>query len=267
MDKKLILGLSLLIWILPASAWGPKGHDVTAYIAECNLSPEAAAEVDRVFEGCSPVYWCNWLDSASHTPEYAYSKTWHYLNVDEGMTLETMPKNENGDILTALHDLVEALSSRDLPADEEALKLKMLVHLMGDLHCPMHAGHLSDLGGNLTPVRFFGQETCLHTVWDTDLPEAAHRWSYTEWQNQIDRLREDEVTAITSGSMEEWLRETLDICAEIYEFTPAGTDISYDYISKYTPVIERQFLRGGHRLAALLNAIYGWPGAGEEAAE
>ena len=49
---------------------------------------------------------------------------------------------------------------------------------------------------------------------------------------------------------------THEICKEIYGFTPEGTDISYDYLFKYTPVVERQFLRGGHRLARLLNEIY-----------
>ena len=94
MKKTILLALSLLPWALPASAWGPKGHDVTACIAECNLTPEAAAEVDRVLNGYSPVYWSNWLDAASHTPEYAYSKTWHYLNIDEGETLIAIQKRE-----------------------------------------------------------------------------------------------------------------------------------------------------------------------------
>lgn len=251
-----VLLAALLLWTAPAWCWGPKGHDITAYIAECNLTPEAAAEVDRVLEGYSPVYWCNWLDSASHTPEYAYTKTWHYLDVDEGQTLATTPRNEKGDVLTALQSLIEALASRELPADEEAVKLKMLIHLMGDLHCPMHAGHLTDLGGNRTIVRFFGRETNLHSVWDTLLPEAAHAWSYTEWQSQIDRLREEEVTEIVSGTPEEWFLETQRICTEVYRSTPEGAELSYDYINRYTPVVERQLLRGGHRLAHLLNEIY-----------
>lgn len=58
----------------------------------------------------------------------------------------------------------------------------MLIHLVGDMHCPMHLGRLSDLGGNRRPVRFFNRETSLHSVWDTNLPEAVHNWSYTEWK-------------------------------------------------------------------------------------
>ncbi|MEZ3443188.1 S1/P1 nuclease [uncultured Alistipes sp.] len=256
MKKTILLALSLLPWALPASAWGPKGHDVTACIAECNLTPEAAAEVDRVLNGYSPVYWSNWLDAASHTPEYAYTKSWHYMDVDAGETRESTPRNPKGDILSALNELVRRLEGHDLPAEEEALCLKMLIHLMGDLHCPMHAGHLTDLGGNRVKVRFFGRDTNLHAVWDSSLPEWAHKWSYTEWQSQIDRLTDEEVAEITGGTLETWYDETQALCPEIYASTPEGANLSYDYVNKYAPLVERQLLKGGHRLAALLNEIY-----------
>ncbi len=255
MKRLLILWLALAA-ACEAFAWGQKGHDVTACIAECHLTPAAAAKVDAVLEGHSPVYCANWLDNASHTPAYAYSLTWHYLNVDEGETLATMPRNPKGDILTALTDIVSRLKAGASTPEQEALDLRMLIHLLGDLHCPMHAGRLSDLGGNRRPVLMFNRPTNLHSVWDTDLPEAAHRWSYTEWQQQIDRLDPAEAAALQEGDLEDWLLETLEICREIYEFTPEGSKISYDYIAKYAPVIERQFLRGGLRLARLLNEIY-----------
>lgn len=239
-----------------ALGWGQKGHDVTAYIAECNLTPEAAQEIDRVLDGHSPVYYANWLDSASHTPEYAYTRTWHYANIDEGYTYDTMPKEPAGDVVTAVNDLVAELKSKELSAEKEAEALKMLIHLVGDMHCPMHLGRLSDLGGNRRPVRFFNRETNLHSVWDTNLPEAAHNWSYTEWKEQIDRLTDEEKAGITAGEPADWAKETHEIYKEIYASSPEGTKIEYDYIFKYTPVIEKQFLRGGHRLARLLNEIY-----------
>lgn len=239
-----------------ALGWGQKGHDVTAYIAECNLTPEAAQEIDRVLDGHSPVYYANWLDSASHTPEYAYTRTWHYANIDEGYTYDTMPKEPAGDVVTAVNDLVAELKSKELSAEKEAEALKMLVHLVGDMHCPMHSGHRSDRGGNTIPVTFFGRPANLHSIWDTSLPEAAHKWSYTEWQNQIDRLSDDEATLIESGTPKEWFMETAELCKGIYEATPEGTNVSYDYIDRFTTLIEQQFVKGGHRLAKLLNEIY-----------
>ncbi|MEG1886280.1 MAG: S1/P1 nuclease, partial [Alistipes sp.] len=92
--KKLFILLICLLAAKNLFAWGQKGHDVTAYVAECHLTPEAAEKIDKILGGHSLVYYANWMDIASHTPEYAYTKTWHYLNVDEGQTIDSMPKNE-----------------------------------------------------------------------------------------------------------------------------------------------------------------------------
>lgn len=254
--KKLLIIAICLFAAHTAGAWGSKGHDITAYIAECHLTNKAAAKIDKVLGGHSPVYYANWLDIASHTPEYAYTKTWHYLNIDEGYTFETMPKNPNGDVITAISSLVEKLKAGGLTEKEEFDNLRMLIHLVGDLHCPMHTGRLSDLGGNQRPVKYFGRNTNLHSAWDSAIIEGSHLWSYTEWQSQVDRLSKAEAKQIVEGSLEEWFKETHAICVQVYAETPEGAVISYDYADKYIKVIEQQLTRAGHRLAYLLNEIY-----------
>ena len=95
--KRLILTSLCLLFARGAFAWGQKGHDVTAYIAECRLTPEAAEKVRQGARTATrPSTIANWLDFASHWPEYAYSKTWHYLNIDEGETLETHVPESRG---------------------------------------------------------------------------------------------------------------------------------------------------------------------------
>ena len=256
MMKRLFVCLLLLGAARQALAWGQKGHDVVAYIAENRLTPEAAEKIDKVLGGHSPVYYANWMDNASHTPASAHTKSWHYVNIDAGETLDTMTPNPNGDVLRAVDSLVVRLKSGGLSETEEFDALRMLIHLVGDMHCPMHQGHLSDLGGNRVPVTVFGKPSNLHAAWDTAIVEAAHNWSYTEWQDQIDRVAEDEATAIAAGEPRDWVLETFDICRGIYDRTPEGTRISYDYVAEYAPVVEQQLLRGGIRLARLLNEIY-----------
>ncbi|MEG1622106.1 MAG: S1/P1 nuclease [Alistipes sp.] len=240
----------------PVHAWGLQGHDITAYIAECNLTPQAAAKVDKILDGYSPVYWCNWMDVASHTPEYAYTRSWHYLNIDEGQTYESMARNPKGDVVTAVTMIVKLLKERNFEPEKEAEYLKMLIHLVGDVHCPMHSGRKSDFGGNRVAVQFFGRDTDLHSAWDSSMVYTAHKWSYTEWQKQLDRLSKEEIAQIERGEPSDWLKEAHDICIQIYADTPAGTNISYNYMAKYTPVVEKQLLYGGYRLAGLLNEIY-----------
>lgn len=128
---------------------------------------------------------------------------------------------------------------------------------MGDLHQPMHMGHASDLGGNRWTVNYFGRDSNLHSVWDSSVPESAHKWTYTEWNNQINRASPEEKTLIlANGTPEKWAQETFEICKEVYNKTPQGIKISYDYVSDWAPVVENQFLKGGLRLADILNSIF-----------
>lgn len=237
--------------------WGKKGHDVTAHIAECHLTAKTMQRVTAALDGKSMVYWANWLDDASNNIDgYKHTKTWHYKNVDEGQTYESMPLNEKGDVVRAINEQTARLRSGKLSHDEEALALKMIIHFVGDMHQPMHLGHLSDLGGNTTKVYYFGRETNLHSVWDNDLPEAVHKWSYTEWQQQIDRLTDDERSRIATGTPDDWARQTLELTRRVYAMTPAGTRISYAYLVDAREIVERQLEAGGLRLAWLLNSIY-----------
>lgn len=256
-DMKKTLGLAgcMLCW-LSAFGWGQKGHDVTASIAQNHLTPAAASAVDSLLQGQSMVYWANWLDGASHTPKYDYSKTWHYKNIDPEYTYESMPPAPGGDIVSALKEQTKFLSSGAGTRAENALALKMIIHLMGDLHQPLHMGWKKDRGGNGRSLYFFERATNLHSLWDSSLPEGAHKWSYTEWTDQIDRANPGTIEIITSGSFDDWGRETASIAADVYAATPEESKISYDYIQAWTPVVEQQLLKAGLRLAQVLNGIF-----------
>jgi len=245
------VGLSTALTSFP---WGQKGHDTVAYIAECHLTPEAKAVAENLLDGKSIVYFANWMDNASHTEQYAYTKTWHYKNIDADETFAEAKINDKGDIVTALTEQILILSDTTKSKEDRSLALKMVVHFMGDIHQPMHLGHQTDLGGNRHEVRYFKSPTNLHTVWDSRLVESSHKWSYTEWQQQIDRATTQDAAAILSlTTPAEWAEETYVICKEVYDKTPVDTNIEYSYIADWTPVIEQQFLRGGLRLANVLN--------------
>lgn len=255
--KRITLLLLLLCISISASAWGPKGHDAVAYIAEKHLSKKTRKKVQEVLDGHSLVYYANWMDNASHTDEYAHTKTWHYVNVDANEeSYAASVKEPKGDVVTAINDIVAALKSGELTLEEEQSNLKMLIHLVGDMHCPMHAGYKSDRGGNGTQVKYFGSSKKLHSVWDSEIVESAHRWSYQEWQEQVDRASKKEVRAMAQGTPNDWIEETVVLSRNVYENSPRGVNLSYDYVAMYAPIIEEQFLKGGIRLAKLLEEIY-----------
>ncbi len=254
--RTILLASAAALTASSAFAWGQKGHDVVAFIAENHLTPTTKAAVENLLGGKSIVYWSNWLDNASHTDKYAYTKTWHYRNINADQTYDNAPRNRTGDVITAINQQVYTLSNPAAPLHEQQLALKILVHCMGDLHQPMHMGHYSDLGGNKWIVKYFNSDKNLHSVWDSSLVESGHKWTYTEWQDQIDRATPEEQAMIMAGDADTWGRETYRIATEVYDTTPEGTNISFDYIAKWTPIIEDQLLKGGLRLADILNGLF-----------
>lgn len=253
--KKLVAYLFILA-PLSALGWGMKGHDTVVNIASRHLTAATQAAVDSIFAGKDMVYWANWLDNASHTSQYEYSRTWHYKNIDPEYDFDTAPENRTGDILKATNNQIRILMDSDTSGADANLAMKMIIHFLGDLHQPLHMGRYKDRGGNYHKVKFFDDETNLHSVWDSRLPEAGHKWSYTEWTNQLDRVSLAEQEIIISGTVGDWCRETYEIAKDVYAATPEGTVIGYDYIAGWTPTVDLQFLRGGLRLAHTLNYIF-----------
>ena len=251
---------------MPAFAWGPKGHDIVAAIAEQNLTKKTKKALDKILDGKSIVYYSSWMDNIQNSPNwkngYDKTKTWHYANVDKGLTYETMEKNKKGDVLTGLEFLVNELTV-NFDNLSDSLKqdyVKMVVHMVGDMHCPMHAGRSTDRGGNGKKVKWFGQTTNLHSVWDSKMIDSARKWSYTEWVNHLDRKDKKYKKAIVQGTYQDWFAETVVRAEELYEYAERQGDevpnFSYQYVYDFSPLLENRLQTGGYRLAHVLNTIF-----------
>ena len=273
MKRIVLIVLSTFIMMESVSlyAWGPMGHDVVASIAEQHLNRKTKRKINRLLGGHSIVYYSSWMDNIQNSPYwengYNQTKTWHYANVDKGLTYQTMQKNENGDVVNSLEMLTDAMINRydELTDSMKVDYVKMIVHMVGDLHCPMHAGRLSDRGGNNTKVKWFGQPTNLHSVWDSRMIDAARKWNYTEWVEQLDRTNRKYRKNVTEGSYEDWFTTTVANAAEIYNYVEAIDqqlpeeelpNLSYQFVYDFSPMLEEQLLLGGYRLAHVLNTIF-----------
>ena len=249
-----------------AYGWGSKGHDVVAAIAEQHLTPRAKRKINKLLEGKSIVYYSSWMDNIQNSPYwengYNKTKTWHYANVDKGHTYQSMTKNPSGDIITALEMITKEMSDnyKELTDSVKIDYLKMIVHMVGDLHCPMHAGRLSDRGGNGTRVMWFRQETSLHSVWDSKMIESARTWSYSEWVENLDRTNRKYKKSVMSGTYEEWFMQTVEEAAKLYDYVENTGEIvpvlSYQFVYDFSPLLEEQLLNAGYRLAHVLNEIF-----------
>jgi len=176
--KRALMVLVLLLLIAPPSvlAWGANGHRVVGRIAANHLTAEAAAAVTSLIgpEGLGQA--STWGDDIRNDPNWQpplkNPSPWHYISIDDGETLETTARDPNGDVLEAIGRFTAVLRDGQAtrPAKQEALRF--LVHFVGDVHQPLHVGRRDDRGGNTVKVTLFGEETNLHSVWDTGLVES-----------------------------------------------------------------------------------------------
>lgn len=262
--KTIPAAILLLLCSLPVSGWGAKGHDIVASVAEQHLTLRTRRALNKILDGQTIVYYSSWMDNVQNSPYwkggYDATKTWHYANIDKGETYQSMRKNPKGDVVTALDSLTREFREHRSEMSDSLKRdcIRIIVHLVGDIHCPMHAGRLSDLGGNRTRVRWFGQNTNLHSVWDSKMIESARKWSYTEWTDQIDRADRKERRDISKGTFEDWLTETSACASEIYEYVESRSDtnLSYQFVYDFTPMLEERLTVAGYRLAFVLNSLF-----------
>lgn len=234
-------------------AWGPTGHRVIGEIADKHLSKKARKEISALLGHQSLAEVSTWMDEIRSDDRYDYTHSWHYTTIPEGKTYETRD-NDQGQLVERIEMMITTLKSEDSSQASQTEALKFLVHLVGDLHQPLHVGNGEDRGGNDVKVRFFYENSNLHRVWDSGM--INHKlFSYTELAAIVDHASEQQVTAWMQGSAAAWAEECIQYREQIYD-TGDPERMGYEYVYKNWSLLESQLLKAGIRLAGILNSIY-----------
>ena len=267
MKARLFIGAAATALALapaPAFAWGKTGHRVVAAIADAQLSGLARAHVKELLGPAeSLAEAANWPDEMKSNPLPFWRKTanpWHYVTLNGILYDEAPPE---GDALEALNRFSATLRDPDASLVDKQLALRFIVHLVGDLHQPLHAGKCCDRGGNDVKVKWFGRDLNLHSVWDSALVDEQ-QLSFTEMTDKLQRHTSNEdVIAWWDINPRDWISESAQIRETIY---PRPSDdpkrvpeLSWSYVYENTPIVERRLSQAGVRLAAYLNAVYAEP--------
>lgn len=180
--KTVMIAAALALVAGPAFAWGQNGHRVTGAIAEQHLTPAARQQTGALLGPESLAEASTWADEMRSDPAPFWQTTanpFHYVTVPTGKTYSQAGAPPEGDAVTALTRFRATLRDPRASLAEKQLALRFIVHIVGDLHQPLHAGNGSDRGGNDHKVTFGGEQTNLHSVWDTGLVEQQNL-SYSE---------------------------------------------------------------------------------------
>ncbi|MEL7832609.1 S1/P1 nuclease [Fodinibius sp. Rm-B-1B1-1] len=237
------------------SIWGKNGHRVVGDIAADYLTPEARKEIDRVLGHESLAIASTWMDEVRSDPSYDHMESWHWVTIPDGMTYEETEKNPDGDLINALKTAINELKSGNLSANEEAEKLKIIIHLVGDIHQPLHVGTGEDRGGNDTEVEWFYEDSNLHRVWDSEMIEDR-QLSYTELSAAVNHPSNQQIKHWQNTDVLDWAYESMDLREKVYDL-PEDRQLSYKYQYENKDILDRQLLKAGIRLAGVLNKIYG----------
>jgi len=297
----------------PAHAWGCEGHQIVALIALKHLQPQVAGQVNAIL-AAAPVNsalhrYCRNLglapiaDASTWADDYRADQPdtgpLHYVNIPLNVTRDKYDVSQmcqSGCVIDAIQKYVQQLrTSRDAGARGEALRF--VIHLVGDIHQPLHDEDNSDEGGNCMPVAFEDEAPRLtnpqredyfpnlHSVWDTSLIESMlddHDMTVEEFADFIDIRYHSRAARWNVGQPTDWAWEGHDAAVTAYRALPAFiprqpenkvsscadnhtgkrlADLHIDLGARYDdvshPIIEEQLAKAGVRLATLLNSALG----------
>ena len=245
---------ALSLWpAAPAGAWGCKGHQTVALIAEQNLSPEALQFVNKLLAD-NPVdpglkRYCtdpahDLLADASTWPDdvrnVAKNGPWHYIDIPRGASRAPLSQycGHESCITQAIADQLAILKNRNADAGQRADAIRYIVHFVGDLHMPLHAATNNDRGGNCVPVYFFWRTPRpvrdsyplnLHFIWDVAILE-----------HDMDSADPSEYAAFLSHSFAEeipkWRAAGIHVDDWTWESHDLAQSIVYSHLSPKIPV-------------------------------
>ena len=273
-----------VLFASPALAWGPVGHAIVADIAEAHLNPTARANIAKLLKQDGALRLddiASWADAIRG--DHPNTRSWHYVDIPLGADgFKTWRDCSARDCLVVqLMRHIRVLDDAEATPRSREAALKFVVHLMGDLHQPLHAADRDDRGGNDTPLTYFGHATNLHRIWDSTVIERALDL-HTRADYQIDhgavqaaaRRLDAEIRPVAAR---QWTRGTLPlqrrdtvvawtneshrlaraVAYGLLPEPPRAAHWSSTYQKEAWPYAKVQLQRGGRRLAAMLNAVLG----------
>ncbi|NYD88248.1 S1/P1 nuclease [Sphingomonas melonis] len=268
----------------PASAYWEFGHQTIARIAYANVAPRTQVAIRKLLaetprldtpecpattiEGASTWADCvKPLKGPDGKSRFGYAYSWHFqdVNICQPFTLEEACKDGNCVSAQITRD-VAILKNRRASAKERAQALVFLIHFVGDLHQPLHAGEKNDKGGNDVAAAYgsYGPKRFnLHSVWDGTLAERA----ITSGPSLVRRYPAAEKRRIAAGTVTDWSRESWQVAHDVVYASalrgdpcapsPAKVTLDEATIERIVPVARLEVERGGLRLAKLLDQALG----------
>ena len=199
--RKILFNLVLLTAVSASNlmySYGVTGHRVVADIAENHLTGKAKRHLKKIIGDQKLAYWANWPDfiKSDTTGVWKHTDKWHYVNINPQDNFksfsDSLQAQTGPNLYTQIKTLSAQIKDKKTAAKDREIALRFLIHLVGDSSQPMHVGRAEDLGGNRIKLKFFGENTNLHSLWDSKLIDFQ-KYSYSEYAVLLDVKSKEEV--------------------------------------------------------------------------
>lgn len=233
--------------------WGRTGHHIIVDVAQSIVSKSTNDSITKYLADETWQAASVWMDELRGNSQFDYMRKWHFINMEQNEAYS--PNIENGDnVVTQLDATIRNLKNRrNLTPDQVKLNLKVLFHLAGDLHNPLHVGYGYDRGGNDVKVIFNNKSFSLHRIWDTEIIEAKQT-TRSDIMDRLQKTKKRKLKRIAKGSPSTWFIDSRSALPVVYSLS---TDtITTQYLEQGNPVAENLLFLGGVRLGVTLNDIF-----------
>lgn len=279
----LICSFTLALNPQRALCWGDMGHQTVGEIAERYLTPNAKLAITDILGPEKLAIAAVWADSVRDDPDFDLFKPYHFIDIENDKTYETMPESEHEakDSVTVLKNFPTILMNPEAPRSVKIVALKYLIHVVGDVHQPLHAGLKEDSGGNLCRVAWKPNEILnLHQIWDGKIIDYDIQilkakssplkfYSFSNYADDIIKhhpLEAFDLPKLSTTNYFEWIKESQNLRSDVYPDNHPENycqsksiqipELTDTYKIKSIAITENRLLAGGLRLAALLNQIF-----------
>ena len=259
--KNLILVVFFLSGCPQAFGWGKIGHEATAVVATKFLKSQVRLKIQHLL-GMDDLREASvWADRIRAEASWQHSRPFHFTQISDGTsyyeTLKSAYQLEltRGDAIRALIKAEDILRDPKATSLQKTYALKFFIHVMGDIHQPLHTGRPQDFGGNTIPMDWFGLKTSLHSVWDTQIivgSEINQQQSdrYIASLPTVDLLK---ARAWRRGNYLDWLNEAMALRETSYQSAVLTNE---EVLGRYKNLVNEQILKSAFRLGHMLNEIF-----------
>jgi hypothetical protein len=246
--------IAFTLFYNPVFSWGPQGHKLIALIARSQLDHSVIENVNYYLENTTWEEAACWMDEKLNEPKYDYMKPWHFISFSKDKTYVQNVKEQN--VVNKIEYCLRMLQYRSLQSVETINEtLKLLFHLVADIHQPLHCGYPEDNGGADVRVIIVQKETTLHKLWDAEIikDRKMDMWYYAKVLVGM-KLGAKGRAEMERTDVVKWVNESRALLPDIYKINDGRID--QKYIDQFTPIVEVQLVKAGLRLATILNKYF-----------